>query len=310
MIGKRAKKYGCWKCPVACGGIMKAMKGDYELAEGSHQPEYETIAAFGSNCLNDNIDAIVFANDICNRYGLDTISAGATIAFAIECYEHGLITKRDTDNIELTWGNHRAMIAMLEKMAKREGFGDVLADGVKVAAQKIGKNASDFAMHVDGQELPMHNPRSNKATFPVYQVDATPGRHTQGDDTRVVLNAAGLCHFGAYVGNGPFMARYLSLVTGWDRSDAELQKIGQRIHTLRHAFNLREGINPKDRVVPGRVMGNPPSTVGPLAGMTIDAEGVLAAYVTQRGWDPDTFKPTTEKLRELGLDDVAEDLWD
>ena len=309
LLGKQAKKYGCWRCPIACGGIMKAVEGEYQLEAGVHKPEYETLSAFGSMCLNDNLDSIIVANDICNRYGLDTISAGATVAFAMECYEHGLISTKDTGGIELTWGNHKAIIAILEKMARREGFGDVLADGVKKAAEKIGKGAADYAMHVGGQELPMHDPRVLTYTFPVYQVDATPGRHMQHDDNRHVCNAAGLCMFGHLVGNAEFVARYLSLVTGWERSPEELQKIGERIHNLRHAFNLREGISSKHHGVPGRVVGHPPKTEGPLTGMSIDVEGQLAAYIAQKGWDPATFKPTKEKLVELGLDDVAADLW-
>ncbi len=309
ILDKQAKKYGCWRCPIACGGILKAVEGDYQVEAGTHKPEYETVAGFGSMCLNDNLDSIIVANDICNRSGLDTISAGATIAFAMECYEHGLISKDDTGGIELTWGNDRAMIAMLKNMAQREGFGAVLADGVKRASEKIGNGADVFAIHVGGQEPAMHDPRVLTTTFPAYQVDATPGRHTQKDDSRHVCNAAGLCSFGEMIGNSPFMARYLALATGWERSTEELLIIGERIHNLRHAFNLREGINCKDRVVPGRIVGRPPKTEGPLAGVSIDVEGELAAYVAKKGWDPATFKPTREKLLELGLEDVAADLW-
>src|SRR4030067_718684 len=107
---------------------------------------------FGSNCMNDNLESIIKANDICNRYGLDTISAGAAIAFAIECYENGLITKKDTDGLEMTWGNHKSIVAMTEKMGKREGLGDILADGVMIAAKKIGKGSEKYAMHVSGEE--------------------------------------------------------------------------------------------------------------------------------------------------------------
>ena len=309
ILGKQAKKYGCWRCPIACGGIMKAVEGDYRLEAGVHKPEYETVAAFGSMCMNDDVDSIIVANDICNRNGLDTISAGATIAFAMECYEHGLISTVDTGGIELAWGNHQGMIAMLMKMVRREGLGDVLADGVKKASERIGNGAAAYAMHVGGQELAMHDPRVLTATFPPYQVDATPGRHTQRDDNRHICNVAGLCSFGEMVGNSAFTARYLSLATGWERSPEELRKIGERIHNLRHAFNLREGINCRDHAMPGRVVGHPPKTEGPVAGVSIDVEGQLAAYVAQRGWDPATFKPTREKLLDLGLDDVAADLW-
>ena len=111
-------------------------------------------------CLNDNVESIIYLNHICNNYGLDTISAGCTIAFAIECYENGIITKEDTDGVALKWGDHKAIVEMTEKLAKREGFGDILADGVRIAAKKIGKGAEKYAMHVCGQEIPMHDPRA------------------------------------------------------------------------------------------------------------------------------------------------------
>jgi len=309
VIGYEAKKYGCWRCPVACGGLMKAVENDYQLEARCHKPEYETLATFGSDCGNDNLESIIVANDICNRHGLDTISAGATIAFAIECYENGLIDKRDTGGIELTWGNHRSIIAMLEKLAKRDGFGDVLADGVKVAAAKIGKNAAEFAMHIGGQEVAMHDARLAPFFYPAYAYDATPARHTQAFDMIHITNTAGLCMFGDVFGNAEHLVTYLNLATGWNYSAEELSRINLRIHNLRHAFNLREGLNPGERAVHGRLTGHPPQTAGPLAGKSVDMEAMTAAYLAEKGWDPATFKPTKEKLLELGLDDLAEDLW-
>jgi len=137
VIAYETKKYGCFSCPIRCGGITTVSSGKYPVTE-THKPEYET-------------------NDMCNRGGLDTISTGSVIAFVMECYEHGIITRADTDGMELTWGNAEAMIAMTEKIIHREGFGDVLADGVKVAAKKIGKGAEKLAMHVGGQEPGLHN---------------------------------------------------------------------------------------------------------------------------------------------------------
>jgi len=168
---------------------MKAGRGDYQYRAGSHKPEYETLGAFGTNCLNDNLESIIMANEICNRYGLDTISAGATIAFAMECYENGIITKEDTDGIDLTWGNHHAVVAMTEKVAKREGFGALLADGVKVAAEKINRGAEKYAIHIHGQEPPMHDPRNTPSFATVYQSDATPGRHLQGSCAHFEMGA-------------------------------------------------------------------------------------------------------------------------
>ena len=138
------RRHGCWHCPKTCKGICKAGEREYKYAAGNRRPEYETIAAFGSNCGNSNIDSIAMASDICNRAGLDSISGGSTIAFAMELYENGILTKEDTDGIDLKWGNHQAMIAMTMKLVNREGIGDILADGVKAAAEKIGKDRRNF----------------------------------------------------------------------------------------------------------------------------------------------------------------------
>ncbi|MQY67480.1 MAG: aldehyde ferredoxin oxidoreductase, partial [Dehalococcoidia bacterium] len=148
VIARQEKRYACWRCPIGCGGHMREGRGEYKYEAGAHKPEYETLGMFGADCLNSSVESIIKLNDICNRYGVDTISAGATMAFAIECYERGIITKADTDGIEMTWGNHKSIVAMTEKMVRREGFGDVLADGVKVAAEKIGGDASSYAMHI------------------------------------------------------------------------------------------------------------------------------------------------------------------
>ena len=131
------------------------------------RPEYETAAAFGSNCANSHTESISMVNDICNRAGLDTISAGTVIGFAMELYENGILTKKDTDGIDLKWGNHQAMVAMTEKLANREGLGDMLADGVKIAAERIGKGSEKFAVHIGGQELGMHDPKLRNPLGPI-----------------------------------------------------------------------------------------------------------------------------------------------
>ena len=153
------KGHGCWHCPLRCKALLKAGEGEYKYAAGVHRPEYETATTFGALCLNNNTDSIIMANDICNRAGLDTISAGSIIAFATELYENGILTQKDTDGIDLKWGNHQAMVAMTMKLAKREGVGDILANGVKRAAEKIGKGAEQFAIHIGGQEVAMHDPK-------------------------------------------------------------------------------------------------------------------------------------------------------
>jgi len=312
VIKYEVKKYACYRCPTACGGHLKITQGPYAV-EG-HKPEYETLASFGAMCLNENVESIIKANDICNRAGLDTIGAGATIAFAIECYENGLISKADTGGIELTWGNHAAIVAMTELMGRREGFGDVLADGIKAAAERIGKGADKFAIHIQGETLGMHDPKYRVADFPRF-LDSKPGNHMQGGSgvavfNRHTMNSTGLCAFGFF---GPglegWVPKFLTAVTGWEIDDAEYTRIGERIANVRHAFNLREGLHPAKFNVPDRVLGRPPKTQGPLAGVSVDLDTQLKGMYESRGWDLATGKPSKEKLVSLGLTDIAKDLY-
>jgi len=311
-----AKHTGCWHCPIACKATLKDGTGEYQYAPGIRRPEYETQGSFGANCGNSNAESINMANDICNRYGLDTISAGSVIAFAIELYENGIITKKDTGGIELTWGNHHTLIAMTEKMAKREGIGDKLADGVKVAAEKIGKGAKKFAVHVGGQEVGMHDPKLGwgNSAGARYQMDATPGRHTQGFGTGSfsghIVNASGLCLIGFGFGAGPQkLVDFLNAVIGLNYTLADVLKAGERIGTLRHLFNLREGINELKWVPHPRIIGDPPQKKGPLADVTIDQKGQIYWHMGALDWDMVTTKPSKKKLIDLGLSQIAEELW-
>jgi len=335
------KKYACTGCPIACGGWMKVESDRYAVEKG-HKPEYETLAAFGPMCLNDNMESLIYANELCNLYGLDTISAGATIAFAIECYENGILTREDTDGIELTWGKSAAIIQILEKMCRREGVGDILAEGARVAAAKIGRGAEQFAMHVGGEMIPMHDPRQAPGWGATYVSDPTPARHTRGGTqfveqgalepeivtpwgipTRIekydptnkgkvhaiwaarqhLVETSGACLFAADGLRFPLL-EFLKAVTGWDLSYEELIKTGQRIATLLHAFNLREGFKPADFTMPPRVAGNPPLRVGPLKDITIDFESLKRQYYEAMGFEPDTGRIRKERVVELGLQDV------
>ncbi len=322
-IANQAKNEGCWRCVIACKGMMKEGQAPYKYKPGTRRPEYESIGALGPLCLNSNIESVIMANDICNRNGLDTISAGATIAFAIECYENGLITKKDTDGIELTWGNDQAIVEMTDKLSKREGFGDVLADGVKAAAERIGKGSEEFAIHCGGQELGMHDPKvphplGDRVGAARYWMDATPGRHNQGfgpSGFEVHLtNAACYCVQGGYWlmpgKKNKYFTGFLKNVTGWDRSIDELHHISERIANIRHCFNLREGINPiKDWKLHPRVIGDPPLKDGPLKDVTVDLKAMLYWNLGALDWDRVTAKPSKKKLLSLGLEDVATDMW-
>jgi aldehyde:ferredoxin oxidoreductase len=327
MIANVDHRTGCWQCPSACKAVLKAGT-EYPYPAGTKRLEYETIGAFGVNCLNTNAESIAMANHLCNSYGMDTISAGSIIAFAMELYEHGIITKKDTDGIDLKWGNPDALVAMTEKLVKREGIGDILADGVKIAAERIGKGAEKYAVHAGGQELAAHDPKlkghpmqyPRHPTATVYKMDATPGRHTGafGPDgfERHVNNSMGTCLFvflspipsKGMVG-APYAAPMMKAVTGWDRSWEELLKAGERIANMRHVFTLREGINPIERFVHNRILGRPPQKEGPLAGVSCDLESETWWNLGALDWDRVTTKPSRKKLLELGLNDVAEELW-
>jgi aldehyde:ferredoxin oxidoreductase len=339
VLEKRERGYGCWHCPIACGGIMKPSSGgEYEFSAESHKPEYETLAMFGSNLLNDNLDSIIKLNDICNRYGLDTISAGACIAFAAECYEHGIITKKDTDGIDLTWGNHKAIVAMTEKLGKRQGLGNILADGVKVAARKIGKGSEKYAMHAGGQEFPAHDSRGGPGFAIAYGGEPTPARHTQGGEGPLppgslpdfnrgsyqgrgaphkmgasicqAYNAAGICMIVLGDGYGHFdlLIEALKVITGWDFTREEMIKTGERIEAIRQAFNVREGIKTPWEY-PDRMMGIPPKQAGPRKGITLKKSDLYDEYYQALDWDTKTGKPSQQRLKELGLADVAKALY-
>jgi aldehyde:ferredoxin oxidoreductase len=343
IIKYQVRRHGCLRCPIYCGGIVKLDSGPYQVGECG-KPEYETLAGFGSMCLNENVESIVKLNAICNDYGIDTLSVSGTMAFAMECYENGLITKEDLGGIELTWGNPDAMIAILEMMGKREGFGDILADGSRVAARKIGQGAEKYAMHIQGQEFPQHGIRHAPGYATSYSLDATPSRHTQGGFAYVerfkgkitgldlpdhnkydyagkgewsakmhnifhIVQAAGVCLLGYLAIDFNSLPENMNAIVGWDYTLDDLFKIGERIGNLRHAFNIREGLNPAKFRIPDREIGKPPLEKGPLAGVTVDVETQRRDYLKAMDWDIDTAKPSKRKLLELGLDDVAKDLY-
>ncbi len=341
VIGMEAyKPYGCWRCPIACGGKLAQKSGKFalELNEGiGHKPEYETLAMFGSNLLNDDLPSIVKVNEICNNYGMDTITVAATIGYTIECYENGLITADDTDGLAMNWGNAEAIVALTEKIGRREGFGEVLADGVKVAWEKLGRKGTEYAVHVQGEEIPAHDPKCTPGLAMTYYLCATPGRHTQGGELNPapgleleqldkyaysghaanhlklvavmeVCNAAGLCMFG-YL-SYPFQSipDQLSAATGWEFDMDSLVETGLRIFTMRHAFNLREGINPLARNMPGRLLGDPPLSEGNVKNITVDLKTMSQEYLEFIGWDVDSTIPGDESLRKLGMEFLIDDM--
>lgn len=342
IIEHQAKRYACAGCPIACGGTVRVEDGPYPVEE-VHKPEYETIVGFGPLCMNEDLPAIIAMTDLANRGGIDTISAANVIAFAMECFEHGILSKKDTDGIELTWGNSKAMIELLGKMIEREGIGDVLADGVRLAAERIGGGSEDYAMHAGGQEPGFHSALLLPGRATGYVVDPTPGRHTHGSplacaDTNMTAapypelhldgyerydfetkgpaqammssyfhfaSSAGLCSFSFIFTRNLLLVDFLNAVTGWDADMDEVLETGRRIQTLRQLFNIREGIKPNEVRLPGRMAGVPPQTDGPLRGITLDMQALTTGYRKAMGWDPDSGRPSPETLEQLGLQGLA-----
>jgi len=338
VIRFQTRRYGCASCPIACGGICEVPSGKYPVGE-VHKPEYETIGAFGPLCLCDDLETIIKLHDMCNRSGLDTISAGHVLAFAMECFEKGILNEGDLDGIRITWGSGPGMVALLDKMIRREGIGDLLADGVKAAALKIGRGADACAVHIGGQEPGLHNALFLPSRGTGFVCDPTPGRHTAAPMARLEGGPGAYAPYPelqidkferyAYTGKGPMSAtasRYLQVgncagvcvmpfmffgnypliellnaVTGWGMDVAEALITGARIQTLRQSFNVREGIQPEDVRLPDRMTGHPPQNAGPLAGVTIDVDRLARDYRQAMGWNAETGIPEEATLKRLGL---------
>jgi aldehyde:ferredoxin oxidoreductase len=340
----KIKGYGCHACTIRCGAIINVKEGPYATRDEMHRPEYETLAALGALCLNDHVESVIRANEICNLYGMDTISVGGVIAYAMECYEKGLLDKKDTDGIELNWGNGEAVVALTEKICKREGFGEVLADGVKKAAEQIGKGSEEYAMHVGGRGLPFHDPRLSASLGTFYISDAQPACHlgpqgsellekglSLGEDPLLqspelagdedygakgeayatgngyyqLLNSSGLCALYA-IGLAIPTAELIASVTGWDLDWEEGLKLGKRILTLRQAFNAREGIRPEAFKMPKRMLE--PLSSGKVSAGEIDFEKLKTAYFEAMGWDIKSGKPNQKCLTDLDLLKITGDL--
>jgi aldehyde:ferredoxin oxidoreductase len=319
---------------IHCGSIIKLRTGKYS-GVWSEGPEYETIWAFTGPTVVSDIGLTVAADKLCDELGLDTISTASAIGFAYELYEKGIITRKDTGGLELTFGNGEPILKLIRQIAYREGFGDILADGVRGAARRIGKGAKQYAIQVKGLELPGYDPRGAKAQGINLLTANTGADHCSGyapqeifgtsiprkvdrlaingkgelakwnQDITALMDTGIICHFAISQNmvNPELYGKLVSAATGvMDFADpAYLWQVGERIFNLERMFNVREGFGRKDDIFPKR-LASEPLPAGPSAGQVFETETLLKDYYKARGWDVKTGIPTAAKLNELGLD--------
>lgn len=325
----------CPQCPVGCSKIMAVNSGPFSGAR-TDGPEYETVYAFGSALENDCAESIIYADMLCDQLGMDTISCGITLAWATECFERGILTLKDTDGLELRFGNAEVIPEVLRKMARREGLGELLSDGVREAARKLGQGTEKFAMHAKGMELGGYDPRGIKGQALVLACGPRGGCHHAGGyviaqeltsgqsdplstegkgemvrkarEFRMVMDSAMYCAF-LGVGFGlDTTAKMVSAATGEDFSAAELFTIAERGSTVERLFNVREGIRRRDDTLPDRILEEAlPS--GPAAGQKLGQELdiLLDDLYSACGWDINSGIPTEATLERLDLVQLAVD---
>jgi len=341
----------CYACTIRCKRVVEVSEGPYRVDPHYGGPEYETLATFGSYCGVDDLEAVSYANQLCNMYGMDTISCGATIAWAMDCYENGILTKGDTDGIDLHFGNSEALVRVTEKIALREGIGDLLAEGSARASSQIGHGAEDLLVTVKKQELPAHMPQVKRSLGLIYAVNPFGADHQSSDHdpsysqypermkqigltkpqpdkvlnqekvrfaltTQYIYSALDTLNVCQFV-FGPSWQLYdtqqltkvVQAVTGWDVDINELMIVGERRLNMLRAFNSREGFDREADVLPKKLQE--PLVGGPSDGLLVTTEEIENAkdkYYQMAGWDVATGKPTREKLEQLGLAWVADNL--
>ena len=328
LVGRSA----CQGCVIACGRVVKL--GDKAKRKG---PEHETMVGFGANLLNDNLEAIVDLGELCDRYGMDTISTSNTIGLAFHLYEKGLITTKDTGGIALKWGDVDAIEQLVRMIGSREGIGDILAQGSRSFGAHFG--AEEEAVQVNGLEVAYHDPRGVSGMALSYATSPRGACHNQSDyffvdwghtqeqigieyfsrhaqaekaanvakhqDWRTMFNAIVMCIFANV--EPDVQVKLINAACGLEWTIEDMMKAGERAWNLKRAINNRMGLTRANDKLPKALLE--PFPDGGSAGFVLDLEGMLSAYYEARGWDKETGKPSREKLVELGLEDVAKDLW-
>lgn len=334
LVEKMVKgRVACYACPIGCKPVVEFQVFPGPVTKGPG-PEYETCAAFGTMIMNDDLLAVAQANELCNRLGLDTISCGATMAFVMEAYEKGLLTRGDLDGLEMTWGNMEAVLTLVNKIAFRKGFGDRAAEGSQSLAGELGEGAEDFVVAIKGLELPMHDPRafhgmalaymsSNRGACHLqHSVQAIeqgvvcwpeaglkedyPAQESRGKAEMVYLsenigqmaNAVCVCHFVHWTMGLTNLLKGFNAVTGYEMDLREFLKVGQRSWVLKRALNTIMGVTEKDDRLPRRILT--PLTEGGAEGSVPDEGLMKRDYYRIRGLDKKGV-PTPRSLTDLGL---------
>ncbi|MFA5364854.1 MAG: aldehyde ferredoxin oxidoreductase family protein [Candidatus Bathyarchaeia archaeon] len=330
------KIVGCATCGMRCDHVALVPEGEYKGTVS--RVEFECLWSVGPNCGVDRLDAIIEAINQANHYGLDGISIGGVVAFAMDLYENGILTKEDTDGLELNFGNYHAMVELIKRIGSRQGWlGDVLAEGVRRAAIKIGKGAEKYANHIKGMELPGYDLRTLKTAALGFSVSFRGACHLRsgayspdvkgsvdrfkiekgrgklvvdGEDMYNIVDSLILCKFsrGVMYEGLKDMAHYFRMATGLGMTADELLKAGERINNLARVINIREGNGTRsDDTLPWKIMNVPVPDEGVAKGAVVsqaEFDVGLDDYYSVRGWTKDGV-PTPEKLRELGLDDLV-----
>jgi aldehyde:ferredoxin oxidoreductase len=335
------REHACYACPIACKRVVKVESGPYKTKEGPG-PEYETCCSFGSFIENDNLEGIIKANELCNRFGVDTISCGATIAFAMECFEKGILSMSDTEGLDLSWGNIDSALVLIEKISLRKGIGDLLAHGSVIASRKLGKGAEEFAVAVKGLELPAHDPRGFHGMGLEYAVGYRGACHLQHmslyiEQGMTLFESAGFEEdYNAQSSDGKAKMAFLSqnlgvpagssclcvfvfacidaedavsmirTVTGWDFSLDDYLNMGARLWLLQRGITNLMGARACDDILPPHVMK--PLESGMAAGSVVDLEKMRKEFYELRGID-DTGIPRRDVLEKTGLNDLATRLY-
>ena len=325
------KTMSCAACPVACGHIYAVAEGSYSGTQW--ELDYESLFALGPLCGIDHVPSILKAAELCDHYGIDTISAGSCVAWGMECFEKGLFTKNDTEGIELTFGNHDALVKIIPKIGERSGIGDILADGVSAASARLGQNSEQWAMHGKGLEFPGYDPRAMKSLAlgfavglrgachnrsPAYEIDMSgevdrfKGEAGRGsmvkdkEDFAAVLDSLIICKFIRKCFSD-FYAEVSDLytqATGLDLSPTELRVAGERINNIKKAFNIREGWKTGDDWLPPRLFKDPIAE-GEGKGTVLTEEELklmISDYYRARGWTAEGLIPDA-KFKQLAIKD-------